>query len=735
MVPMVRAKLGRFFKGSWPRLALFALLLVSLYLMSAATQDVTRFGSYYSWLLAINVFALAVLVLLILYNVFQILRQYHKGIIGSRLTMRLMAFFVLLTIVPVSVVYYFSQNFVRQGIDSWFNVHMEAALEDALTLSRNALDLRTKDALHQSQIALKDIEQYSTTSLAIVLDEHRVKLDASELSVFDDAGNIIATVNQDPSSIIPYQPSDDVFISVQQQRPHTSISPIPDLGLHILIAVPSTDIHPEGKRWVLFAMIPISDDFDRLAGNIEKTYAGYKEASFLRNEIQFTSKLTLQLVLLTALLAAVWSAFFSARRLVAPIRDLAEGTHAVAAGDYGKQLPNDSNDELGFLVRSFNNMSQRIANSRDALRRSQQKLEDQRGYLSAVLTSLSSGVITLDTDHLIQTNNKAAEVILDANLHLEDGLHLDHLLERHPHLEPFVEHLRDHVTGAKRTWRTEVTIFGRNGRQILLCRGDTLPADASGNAGHVVVFDDVTALVQAQRDAAWGEVARRLAHEIKNPLTPIQLSAERMRRKCLNEMPEKEADILDRSTNTIIAQVGTLKEMVNAFAEYARGPKTQLAPAAINPLVEEVLDLFRATHRDVTFYTDLQKGLPRVLLDIHRMRQLLNNLVKNALESTEGKDHRKLNIWTHQIERANQPAVEVVIEDNGPGFANDVLEHLFEPYVTTKAKGTGLGLPIVKKIIEEHNGVVMVDNHPRGGAQVRFCLPVPEETQLEKASE
>jgi two-component system, NtrC family, nitrogen regulation sensor histidine kinase NtrY len=473
---------------------------------------------------------------------------------------------------------------------------------------------------------------------------------------------------------------------------------------------------------VLQVLYPVSERLAVLTDNVQSTYARYDRLRYLRDWLKFSFALTLSLVLLLSLLTAVWAAFYAARRLVAPIRTLAIGTRAVASGDYSRRLPLPSNDEFGVLVQSFNDMTGKIALAQDQARHSQQQVESQRAYLEAVLERLSSGVLTLDGRQVLRTANAAASHILGVELNEMIGRPLSALAEDHSHLAQFVRALSGPLEDGEQEWREEITSFGAGGRQVLICGGASLPGVTESESGYVVVFEDVTTLIQAQRDAAWGEMARRLAHEIKNPLTPIRLSAERLRHKYLKSMPPAEVDLLDRSTHTIIQQVEAMQEMVKAFSEYARAPKLELRSVDLNALINEVLDLYR-DHVPVRWGLHLQTGLPAVEADVGRFRQLLHNLFKNALEALAERDDGRITITTLCVEESGFPFVELRVDDNGPGFPAGLLGRLFEPYVTTKPKGTGLGLAIVKKIVDEHGGMIMAEN-THDGACVVIRLPL-----------
>lgn len=708
-------------------LSLFVLLLVSLSFMSNATHNSERFGELYTWLLLINALGLVVLVALIGTNLFWLLSQARRHAPGARLTRRLVVMFVILAVLPVSIVYYFSLQFLHRGLDSWFDVRIEQALENALELSRSALNVRLRERLRITERLASELGEESAALIPLSLYDLRVRSGAVELTVTGSDGRIIATSSLDPTAIVPTRPAEEMRMPLNSWQSYVSLDPIDD-DIFIRAVVPMRIGKPDTEVYLLQALYGMPDRLSDLAETVQSEFARYKELAYLRIPLKYSYTLTLSLVLVMSLLSAVWAAFHSARRLVAPIADLAEGTRAVAEGDYGKRLPVAGEDELGFLVQSFNDMTRRIAKARDQASRSQRQVEGQRAYLETVLGSLSSGVMSLGTEHRVRTVNETAAQILGIDMLAYQGRTLQEVVQEHEFLQPFLEVVQQHALQLPQEWQEQVTLMGLSGRRVLMCRGAGLPGGEGGGDGHVIVFDDVTALLQAQRDAAWGEVARRLAHEIKNPLTPIQLSAERLRRRYLGTLSEEDAEVLDRATHTIVQQVETMKEMVNAFSEYARAPQMRLERLELNRLVQEVLDLYRGMSPGVEleFHTDAESML--VEADPGRMRQVLHNLVKNALEACAHVPAPRVRVATERVEQPGVEYVDLVVEDNGTGFAAEVLDHLFEPYVTTKPRGTGLGLAIVKKIVEEHGGVIHAEAIEGGGARLRVRLqavPVP----------
>ena len=718
--------LKRVVNGPLPIVAMLGLMLTALLLMSNATENSARFGRSYSLLLLVNVVGLTVLIGLIGANLYRLLRQFRAGVAGSRLTARLVLMFTLLAVVPVSVVYAFSLQFLQRGIDSWFDVRIESALTDALELSRSALESRMRELLRQTSQLASEVTPSGGSLIALTLDDLRIRSGASELTLLSQNGSIIATSSTEPTQLVPNRPSNEVVLQVLQGHTYVGLDPIGDAGLHIRVVVGISGSNRSTQSYLLQALFPVVERWSGLASNVQGAFAQYRELNYLRKPLKYSFILTLSLVLLLSMLSAVWGGFASARQLVAPVSDLVAGTQAVAAGDYDKQLPVSSNDELGFLVRSFNDMTRRIGQARDEARHSQEHAERQRTYLEAVLGNLSSGVMTLDRRHVLRTTNKAASQILGVEVADGIGAPFTKLGHRYPHLAQFTESVLPRLRRDNREWREEVVIFGGNGRQVLMCQGSALPA-----AGFVVVFDDVTALIQAQRDAAWGEVARRLAHEIKNPLTPIQLSAERLRHKYLKRMDTADAEVLDRLTHTIIQQVETMKEMVNAFSNYARSPVVHISPLELNQVVGEVLDLYHGRDHHLRIASQLDPAIPKIEADAGRLRQVLHNLIKNA-EEAGGEAGVHVTVSTACAGSPGCEHVELRVADDGPGIPAEIMGQMFEPYVTTKPKGTGLGLAIVKKIVEEQGGVIWAENLTDGGAcfGIRWPVRVGQRRQL-----
>ncbi len=727
----------------WSIGILSAVLLATLVLLSSAAQ--TQFSERFSLLLAVNAVGLVTLLVLILANLRRLWIAVRRNVPGARLELRVLRMLVLLAILPLLVVYGFSLDFLRRGIDSWFDVRIEAALSDSLELSRSALDRRMREALKlteqaafelgrgapraASRLDLSALREPDSTVVdnllgnsAPQLDGYRDQIGADEMALLERNGNLLSA-SSTAADIVPRLPSRAVMLQLRGGQSYIGLEPVGDGALAIRVAVNIVSERIGAGGPVLHALFPIDSRTNRLAGRVEDAVSAYNELTYLRDKLKLSFVMTLTLVLLFSMFAAVWGALYVASRLADPIRDLVSGTRAVAAGDYATSLPIPSRDDLGMLVSSFNQMTLRIAEARD-------QIEDQRTYLEALLRQLSSGVITLDQDRRVTSVNHSAARILGCETSDLMQRTLSEIKAAVRPLRGFVDDILPRLSQAHEEghddWHEQITLFGGSGRQVLLCHGTAMQSEDAGDHSYVIVMDDITALIQGQRDAAWAEVARRLAHEIKNPLTPIQLSAERLRRKCLPELQGETAETIDRLTNTIIQQVDSMKAMVNTFSDFARPAKLQQESLQLNELLESAVDLYRGV-RNVSFELSLFDGLPPVRADANRLRQVFNNLIQNALDAIPEEAGPEIRASTNIFSDGRINYVEIVIADNGEGIAPDFAGNVFEPYVTSKNTGSGLGLAIVKKIVEEHGGVVELTNNPEGGgARATIRLPIEQ---------
>jgi nitrogen fixation/metabolism regulation signal transduction histidine kinase len=712
---------------------LFVVMIASLYGLSSMALQLDQFGRYYYWLLLANGLALSFIAVLIAMHGWRLIREFRQRVAGSRLTLKLVVLSVLLALMPVSLVYGFSIRFLRANINSYFDLEIEQALDDAIELSRESLGLQMRTLQRDTMNIARQLIGVNEKVVVIALNSLSAETEASEMTLIGPDNRIIALTGLlDSVSVRPNRPDDDLVARARLGHSYVGVDPIGNGELSIRVVTPVFSEDPTRESSVLQALYPIAKRSSDLAESVQSSYQQYRQLVFLRRPLIVSSILTLSLALLLSVMMAVWFAFYAARRMMMPVHDLVEATRAVADGNYSARIyKRSNNDELGFLVQSFNYMTLQLDQARQSALQSQQQIERQRAYLQAVLGQISSGVITLDEENLVRTSNIAAIDILGPELALLQGQSLKQQVQDNNVTGQFSDQIVHHLSEpGGDEWSQEVDVVDDSGRRFLLCRGAAL-RDVNGQpAGMVIVIDDMTTLISAQRDAAWSEVARRLAHEIKNPLTPIQLSAERLRHKFLKKLDEADIDVLKRLTHTIENQVDAMKSMVNAFADYAAAPKLSLAPKDINQLLQEVSELYRDGDGSVHISLLLDTRLPLIAVDLPRIRQLLHNLIKNALEAQQGQSEQQVRIITREVRHRSGQVLEIVVQDNGPGFPTELLNRLFEPYVTSKSRGTGLGLAIVKKIVEEHNGSIKAENLPDQGAIVTVSLPYPNVVQL-----
>ena len=702
-----------------------ALALFAFYLLSRTAQDAGEFDELQNLILLVNIAGVLALLALLVGNLARLVRDYRAHVPGIKLKARMVAMFVGLAVLPLLIVFYFAMQFINRGIDTWFNVEVEAGLDDALALSQASLGMQMRDHLNTTIQIAERVRDIDGRELIFALGVLRRESGATEITVFGRGGRIIATSSDDLADSLPQPAKEEMLMQIQQDRPFVNLDSIEEGVYEIRTAVRYETDGRDGQGFVR-AVFPVNERMGRMASNVEQSYSDYKRAVYLREPLKRTISITLTVVLMISLLASVYGAFFFSRRLVAPIQDLVAGTRAVAKGDFDTRLPTPSRDEIGFLISSFNDMTQRLSAARRQASLSQAQVEAERANLEVILARLSTGVVSLESDLTIRTANQAAGAILNVDLENRVGELLPDVAVGEPLLEQFLDVARAHMNAGETEWREQIVLRGEVGRRVLTCACTTLPGDDDHAPGFVVVFDDITALLQAQRDAAWGEVARRLAHEIKNPLTPIQLSAERLRRKYLHTMSRDEAQILDRATHTIVQQVESMKEMVNAFSNYARAPDIDISAFDIEKLAHEVVDLYRAQESGIEIELQADRSLPKLEADIGRIRQILHNLIRNSIEALESSSDGHIIVAVTHASLNGIEVIEIVVKDNGPGFLTGSVSQVFDPYVTTKPRGTGLGLAIVKKLVEEHAGTIDAENREEGGAMIRIQLPVNE---------
>jgi nitrogen fixation/metabolism regulation signal transduction histidine kinase len=710
--------------GGYLFIAIAAVVVLgSLFLLASTVGSSTQFVEWKVTIQLINAALVVVLALVLARRLYRLIRDYRNHVPGSRLTVRTVAVFSGLVIVPLLIIYGFALYFLNKGIDSWFELGIGPGINQGLQRTRAALQWRTDERAQLTGQQAAALARLPDTGVAAALDTKRREADAHDLIVFGAGGEILAAsfAGKDPPLVseIP----GEVLQTVLRGQPYGIAETLADGDLLISVAVPIPETGRAPRRF-LMARHLLPRDIAEIANAMQQAQHSYADSQESRLPLKYTFWLALTLVLLLAIFAAMFLAIRSAHRLMRPVRDLIEGTRAVGKGDFTMRLALPARDEMGWLVHSFNDMTRRLRRASEETSRSRAQVEEERERLAVILAGLSTGVLVLDTARRLRLANAAADGILRAQLAQGTGLELRELHEldeQASRLTVFAREVGTRLDTEGAEWRDEVAL---QPDCVLRCACAQLVDSSGVSAGHVLVFDDITHLLHAQREAAWGEVARRLAHEIKNPLMPIQLSAERLRRRLADRLEGEDAELLERATHTIVQQVESLKGMVNAFSEYARAPDLKLAPLDLNELVSEVVELHRTEEARATIELTMDPALPPVQADRNRLRQVLNNLITNGLEATDGAPAGRIEVTTSYEGGPEGGNAVIMVTDNGHGFDREMLARVFEPYVTSKPRGTGLGLAIVKKIAEEHGGSIEATNRPAGGAYVRVVLPV-----------
>ena len=692
-----------------------------LFLLSKASSS-SEFisGSSYTVVLILSGIFILSLIAIIANQIKKLFGNIKKDVMGSRLSMRLVISFTLMAVIPGLIVYLVSVNFLTRSIESWFNVKVESALDGGLKLGQKALDIMLTDLeLKAGRMALT-LSSMPTTSQYAALSDLREKTGVQDATIISDQGKIIAVSSNDAESFLPALPT-LIQLKQAENNIYGKIEPIKNKGLYLRVLAPINGAAISNERLILQILQPVPDSLTTLAESVQDVFQDYQKLSYSRDSLKVIFSITLTLVLMLAILTAVAIGFLLSRKLSEPLALLAEGTKKIAKGNFKTMLPEKGKDELGVLVRSFNSMTRQLDQATQTSENNQIRLESARSYLETVLAHLSSGVIVINDDMEIKSFNIAASKILQIDLSKNTNQLITSISNKNKLLNDFVVSIQEEIKVARSKKHFEIIkqfeIKYEKNNQVLSLQITPLPQNKVKN--YVLMIDDITMMIQAQRDAAWSEVARRLAHEIKNPLTPIQLSAERIKHKLGSKLNKEDTDILDKAVSTIVNQVDAMKTMVNEFSEYARAPKLNLESTDINETIKEISHLFENSGIKIT--TTLLKGLPKIKVDVNMMRQVLINLIQNAQDAMIN-NTKKPSIKINTNKYKNYLILS--IEDNGPGFSADILKKAFEPYVTSKSHGTGLGLAIVKKIIEEHEGTIVVENIKNGGANINIQLPI-----------
>jgi nitrogen fixation/metabolism regulation signal transduction histidine kinase len=758
-----------------------AMVSILLFLLASASENSAYFDKHYPWLLGLNALMAAALLTLVGLLLQRLYVRYKRREFGSRLMARLVLLFAMIGILPGSVIYIVSVQFVSRSIESWFDVRVEAALESGLTLGRTALDGSLADLSAKARSMASELSEMSESAQVTQLSHLRDQSQLQEATIVTGSGQIVATVGGRLGELVPDLPNTSMLRQARMTRGFSAIEGGLDeqdntaggaagqqgaanpadtshgLRLRVVVVVPASSnaLSLQSDTRYLQLLQPVPPHLAANAEALRAAYSEYQERSLARSGLRKIYIVTLTLTLLLAIFGAIAAAFLIAGDLAKPLLVLAEGTKAVAEGNLSPRPIVPTSDELGTLTQSFNMMTRQLSEARASVERNRVELENAKAYLESVLANMSAGVMVLDKQFRLITCNESVERILQHDF----VAHIGKPLAAIEGLEPLANAItkafseqsaQSAVDSASDPhWQKQIQVPRRAGDAdaaqgkneskddgdgesdiTLLARGSHLPV--AGGSGYVVVFDDITDVIAAQRSIAWGEVARRLAHEIKNPLTPIQLSAERLQMKLENKLVDQDAAILARSTSTIVNQVSAMKRMVDDFRDYAKTPPAVLSPLDLNELIEEILDLYVAGDGRDMIHASLAPSLPPVMGDATQLRQVIHNLLQNAQDAVgdrgdlPGAGH--IDVVTEAIryqssDGEKQIAVRLTVTDNGPGFSPKILSRAFEPYVTSKPRGTGLGLAMVKKIIDEHGGRIDIKNRSDGsGAKVAILL-------------
>jgi nitrogen fixation/metabolism regulation signal transduction histidine kinase len=756
---------------------------ILLFLLASASENSLFFDQNYPWLLGLNALMATILLALVIALLLRLYRRYKQRRFGSRLMTRLVMLFALIGILPGTLIYLVSVQFVSRSIESWFDVRVESALEAGLNLGRTALDSSLADLNAKARTMALELSDYSDASQITQLSRLRDQSQLQEALIVTSNNRVVASAGGGLGTLVPELPSTAMLSQARLTRGYATIestaegtdqtpqqgrdgastsalaqAPAIGLRLRVVVAIPakSNAFSLQNETRFLQLMQPVPQQLATDAEALRAAYSEYQARSVGRTGLRKIYIVTLTLTLLLAIFGAVTSAFLIANDLAQPLLLLAEGTKAVAEGNLSPRPIVATSDELGTLTQSFNTMTRQLFEARAAVEMNRAELENAKAYLESVLANMSAGVMVLDNQFRLISCNQSVDRILkhDFAPHLNQPLmEIDGLSEfAEVVLRAFGEQDAQSAGGDGNDggeashWQLQIEVprqmgntqsedksegGNESGSKIaLLARGSRLPVD--GGTCYVVVFDDITDVISGQRSIAWGEVARRLAHEIKNPLTPIQLSAERLQMKLEDKLAPQDAAMLGRSTSTIVNQVTAMKRMVDDFREYAKTPQAILSPLNLNALIEEILGLYIAGDERDIIHAQLEPSLPPIMGDATQMRQVIHNLLQNAQDAVaergDSAEPAHIDVLTETVhypgsDGKDRTAVRLTITDNGPGFSPKILARAFEPYVTSKSRGTGLGLAMVKKIVEEHGGRIDIQNRRNTpGAKIVILL-------------
>ncbi|SUO95972.1 sensor histidine kinase [Suttonella indologenes] len=711
-------------KGSTKRLLFFSFsgaigILTTLFAIFHLSQAATNPGfstPHYTRLLVLTLIGIILLTAAAIWQTVNLVKRLRKHQSGARLSLSFALRMLFTSLIPVGIIAGFTWLFLSYDLGQIFNRQISVALQDALQITRSAVGMRARQALAQSESLAAFMQPMDYAQLVAAIEPMRRNANALELSVFDQQGNLVAFAHQDLAVMTVEAPSSLALLQVDNAQEYFEFANNDADGYTIKVV---TDISKANREpYYLQAIFSLPDSFNRLAENVRASYEEHQSFLYLQPHITASLLFVLGLILTLTVLSALWISALFGDTMTRPVRQLIEATKQVIQGDFSTPITDMPNNDLGTLGNNFNAMLLTLRDAESMNYRIQDELSDQNNFLNALLDNLSAGVLTLDWHGRLQRFNPVAAQLLDSPLSDYQGQKPPrHDTQAHDAYGELMLGLQDILLNSKDSWRTEITLSRFSTRKTLICHGAPLPLqNRKQRGGQVIVFEDVTEFQHNQRNAAWEEVARRLAHEIKNPLTPIRLQGERLQRKLNDKLADEERRILERATSTIINQVDAMQQMVADFSQFAKPLELRRQAVDMNHLIREIADMYPETPISL----DLDSDLPRIFADAVQMRQVLHNLMKNAVEAMSEENMPAIR-W--QSSRQDKQTA-FSIEDAGTGFTN-LHQDPFEPYVTGKSKGTGLGLAIVKKIINEHGGSIQA-GHAKTlkGAKISFILPI-----------
>ena len=714
--------LVRFFAKPSVFLSIASILVIFLSFQIANSFQSSTSGRAHYWIIIATIVGITLLLILVMINLAVLIRQYRQGVIGSKLSLRLIGMIMFLNLVPLFMVYFFAVQFLNRGIDSWFDVQVEQAIDDAVLLGQTSLEVIKQDMTREMNQYSKNIANiFSASDISRLLNDIADKSDYSRISLLSINGRIIASNFSTDNNLLSEAPDLLALSQIRLGQSYSTIEPISEFSQQLKVVTPvySNNIGIPPRALQATKLLPLR--YAKLAQTVESAKTQYDQMLFAREPLRLSLILTLTLISLASLLLSNLATFYMSRRIAKPLSVLARGTREVAAGNLDTQLPVPSNDEIGILVGSFNDMTQQLSHARLQAHNSQVETEEQRQYLETVLSNLSSGVISIDEKLRLKSCNTRANDIVNVPLSESIGSKIKDIGKLHENLAPFFDAIYIACNKKMKNWQDERIILGSKNKKFLIIQGTQLPHHQKST---VIVFDDITNLINAQKEAAWGEVARRLAHEIKNPLTPIQLSTERIKNKFSEQINPDDKHILEKTTRTIVQQVEALKNMVSDFSDYAQAINTKKERVDVNLLLSDTAELHNNSMSNCHFKLSLDNQLPLIQSDANALRQIFNNLILNAIQAMEEQKDATLIIMSSVEKDAEQRYVNVEIIDNGSGIKSELRETLFEPYVSSKKKGAGLGLAIVKRLSESLGGIVWAENNTPSGTKFVVQIPI-----------